>query len=98
MVVEENIESARFNMNPDMSMTSSVMNMQMNLMSPHMSNQNFGMNMAQQQNDSSVYFEEVKSQSVNSRAATTNEQGTDVRNLVNFNNFGCGTSVQTVEK
>jgi len=90
-VVEENIEMARMNMEPDYSMRSSAVNMQMN----NMANQNFN-------NESSVYFEEVKANSISSKRCDferiTTEQATDVRNLVNFNNQGCGTNIQTVEK
>ena len=60
-----------------------------------MVNQNFN-------NESSVYFEEVKANQASSKKfdfeRVTTEQATDVRNLVNFNNMGCGTNVQTVEK
>lgn len=55
LVVEESIEGARLNMEPDLSMRSSLP-----LMSPHP--QNFGSHFGNSNVNESVFFEEVKSQ------------------------------------
>lgn len=76
----------------------SSINVPMNMMG-QMNNMNFG---GSNRNQSSFFFEEVRQQQpsvskgVDSQVMT--EVSTDVKNLVHFNNFGCGTAIATVEK
>ncbi len=93
LVVDESSESARFFMEPDYSMRSSI-NMPGNMMGQSSSNQmnNMGQWGAPMRTNSSFYFEEVKQQKSVNADTQANEAAADVRN------FGCGAVVQTVEK
>jgi hypothetical protein len=93
LLIEESTDAARMNFTgPDMSMRSSNIDPLM-----------MGGYMNQSNRTSTYFFEDVKQPkheaSVGCDAMmNTNEQGTDVKNLVNFSNFGCGTAIKTVEK
>lgn len=108
LIVEESIEAARFNLEPDFTMRSS-MNMPLQMSPAIMNNQNFAGQEKQERRVSQafedVFDEEVKSMPSMSVASIhieerrpTSEQAIDASNPTKFENFSQNTNIQTDEK
>jgi hypothetical protein len=84
LLVEDSIESARMNMDPVM-----MSSISMNQYNPNQTGENFD---RQSTCNSLVFFEEVKNEKNMPKNMHIMDAATDVRNLVGYANFGCGTN------